>query len=241
MRRVADRRELRVRRHRAGLGVERNLDRGGAPRAELLDGGGRVLGTGDRASRPGRRPRRSHRIAVGDGQHRARRSDQRTVERRELGEVGQREDAVRGPPQVADRGHAAGKDRGRIREPDVDVPVGRRRHHDAVGGHDLRVVRNRMDPADGRDHAPVQIDLDVGREPARPEPRERCADAEVAHAAKATPRRPRGAVAAPCGAPGPRRGAARRTRTGGPSRPDASPPRALGSTARALRWASRGA
>ncbi len=161
--RVADRGQLSIREDRPRFGVERDLDRGGAERGEFLDGRGGLLGPRDLTSGAGRPPGGSHRVAARHRQHRARCADQRTVERRELGQVGQWEDAVRRPPKVADRGHAAGEDRGGIREPDVHVPIGRRRHHDAVGGHHVGVLRDRMHPADGRDHAAVQIDLDVGR------------------------------------------------------------------------------
>ena len=172
MRRVADRGELGVRRGRAGLGVERNLDGGRASARELVDGGGGVLGAGDRAPVPAG-AQRSRRVAVGRGQHRTGRPDQRTAR-----SSGARTRSASGkmlsgrPRQVADGRHAAEQD-GLGSESSMctcrSAAAGIRK----PGGSRSRRRPGPGGPPDGRD-PPRPVDLDVGREPARPEPGERC-------------------------------------------------------------------
>ena len=130
--RVADRRELGVRKGRARLRVQRDLDRRGAALGEHRDAARLPPGRAPRGRSPGGAQPVAGRVPPRRCEHRPDRTDRAgrctwaAPTRRRAGR------SVGRPGEVADRGDAAAQDRRRVGEADVDVAVGHRRHHEAV-------------------------------------------------------------------------------------------------------------
>src|SRR6266511_3247266 len=94
--------------------------------------GGYPTRSGWAPPRTGRGPSRARGISTPARDHGTHCSDQRSVERRALGSVGQRKHHFRRPPQVADRGHPGGDDGSRVGQPDVDMAIDHSRDDEAV-------------------------------------------------------------------------------------------------------------
>src|SRR5918999_742927 len=120
---------------------------------------------------PGPCPARPGRIAARNGDHRSRRDDERSIEVRGLRDVGQGEDVLRRPGQIADRGYTTVEDGPRVGQPEVDVVVDHAGNQEPVPLHLLVRFRRLPRRTGVRDPGSLHHDRGGSDDLARANPR----------------------------------------------------------------------